>query len=109
VRNRQELFIGGMKVKFDVANNGNVSGLMSGRLGLEGPPPLDLVQDYASFAYDSNPGPGHAHFEFNRFFFGIATQVRFGGISPVAQACLLTDKSPDPIETWPVIISSCLP
>jgi photosystem II stability/assembly factor-like uncharacterized protein len=109
VRNRQELFIGGMKVKFDVANNGNVSGLMSGRLGLEGPPPLDLVQDYASFAYDSNPGPGHAHFEFNRFFFGIATRVRFGGISPVAQACLLTDKSPDPIETWPVIISSCLP
>jgi photosystem II stability/assembly factor-like uncharacterized protein len=106
LRNRQELFIGGMKVKFDVANNGSVSGRMSGRLGLEGPPPLDLVQDYASFTYDSNPGTENAHFEFNRYFFGIATRVRFGGISPLAQGCLLTDKSPEPIEEWPVSVSA---
>ena len=107
LRNRQELFIGGMNLKFDISSSNGVSGLLAGRLGLEGPPPLNLVQDYTSLVYDSSPSSGHANFESNRFYFGIATRIRFGGINPIAQGCLLIDQAPDPIEKWPAGL--CMP
>jgi hypothetical protein len=107
LRNRQELFIGGMKVKFDVSTNNVVSGTVAGRLGLEGPFPLDRVQDYISMVYDSNPSGNHARFEVNRYFLGAATRLRFGGISPPAQGCILRDESPAPIENWSLFL--CAP
>ncbi|MEM9480235.1 MAG: choice-of-anchor D domain-containing protein [Verrucomicrobiota bacterium] len=103
LRNRQDIFIGGFKFKLDIDSTNGVEGLLAGRIGLEGPTPLDLVQDYTSMAYRSNPPTDRANFELNRFFFGIACRLQVGSISPVVQACLLLDRSPDPIEDWPCL------
>ncbi len=104
LRNRQDLALGALKVKLDVSNSGALSGSLAGRLGLEGPPPLDALTDRVSIALD--PG-GAPQFVLNRFVFGVGCRLQFGrGVPSLGQGCVLTP-SDKPIEEW--VPSLCLP
>lgn len=104
LRSEQDLVLGELKLGFEVSNAGVLSGQLSGRLGPEGPPPLDLVSDRVSILYDNSASP---EFVLNRFFFGVGCRLSFGSGLPVGQACVLTPNPDKPIEAWDKAV--CVP
>jgi hypothetical protein len=105
LRNRQDLFLGALKLGFSVSSNGDLSGQLSGRLGLEGPPPLDVVSDRVSIDFRSSPAP---EFILNRYFLGVPTRLEVGSNLPfLGKACLLDVFSGAPLEDRSE--SLCLP
>ncbi|MFP4542512.1 MAG: hypothetical protein ACLFR7_12875, partial [Opitutales bacterium] len=76
LRSRQELILGRMQFRFDVDEK-TLLGFLSGELGLEGPPPLNLVSDRVSMEYDGS------EFELIRTFFGVETRITVEPGDPV--------------------------
>lgn len=105
LRNRQDLFLGALKLGWSVSSNGELSGHLSGRLGLEGPSPLDAVSDRVSIGFRSSPAP---EFILNRYFLGVPTRLKVGSNLPfVGKACLLDVFTDDPLANRSE--SLCLP
>jgi photosystem II stability/assembly factor-like uncharacterized protein len=104
LRNQQDLVLGALKVKLDVSNSGGLSGALAGRLGLEGPPPLDGLTDRVSVELKPKGAP---QFVLNRFVFGTGCRLQFGdGVPALGQGCVLTP-SDKPLEDWSPAV--CLP
>ncbi|RME91730.1 MAG: choice-of-anchor D domain-containing protein, partial [Verrucomicrobia bacterium] len=103
-RNEQDLYLGAMKVKFKLSNNGSLSGQLTGRIGVDEPAPLDQVSDRVSLRYDNSATP---EFVLNRFFFGAGCRLSFGSGLPSGQACVLTPNPDKPIGQWEKAV--CLP
>lgn len=104
LRNRQDLALGALKIKLDVSNSGGLAGSLAGRLGLEGPPPLDALTDRVSIVLNPRGTP---QFLLNRFVFGIGCRLQFGrGVPLLGQGCVLVP-SDKPIEEWAPAV--CVP
>ena len=87
LRNRQELFLGRLKMALDMSSGGSLSGSLSGTLGVEGPEPLNHVSDRVSMTYQSSSSP---EFILNRVFLGVPCRVKLGsGLAVGGEACLL--------------------
>jgi photosystem II stability/assembly factor-like uncharacterized protein len=95
LRNRHELLLGAMQLGLTASTSSGLSGHLAGRLGLEGPPPLDVVNDRISMTYRSSPAP---QFVYHRFFLGVATRLKWGSSHPLGQACLLKDEPNVPLS-----------
>lgn len=94
-RNEQDLHLGAMKASFTLSHDGSLSGQLSGRIGLEEPPPLHAVSDYISMSYNPAASP---EFVFNRYFFGVGTRLQWGSGLPLGRACLLKFELDVPLE-----------
>lgn len=105
-RNEVDLYIGAMSAFLDATPSG-LAGQLSGRVGVESPSPLDLLQQSVTLQYNPNPATGRANFELSQRFFGIGVRLQVGGISPPARLCTLTTVSNTAIENWPT--DSCFP
>lgn len=69
-----------------------MSGELFGRLGLDGPAPLDALSDRISMDFNSGRDP---EFIMNRHFLGVPYRLQLGIKQPSGGACLLeilTDK-----------------
>lgn len=92
LRNEHDLVLGALKFSFSLSTGGSVSGELFGRLGLEGPSPLDALTDRVSMDFDRNRKP---EFILNRHFLGVPYRLQLGLETPSGGACLLdifTDK-----------------
>lgn len=105
-RNEVDLYIGAMSAFLDATPSG-LAGQLSGRVGVESPSPLDLLQQSVTLQYNPNPATGRANFELSQRFFGIGVRLQVGGISPPARLCTLTTVSNTAIEDWPTDL--CFP
>jgi photosystem II stability/assembly factor-like uncharacterized protein len=105
LRNRQDLFLGALKLGFTASSSGSLTGSLSGRLGLEGPSPLDAVSDRVSIDFRSSPAP---EFVLNRHFFGIGARLQLGtNLKAGGRACLLEFGSSKPLREQAETL--CLP
>lgn len=105
-RNQMDLFIGAMRASLSASENG-ISGHLSGRVGLEEPAALSMLQASISMQYTSTPSQGRANFELNQFLLGLPIRLQVGSINPPAQACTLTYTPNTPIELW--LTNLCFP
>ena len=96
LRNKQDLFLGALQLGLSVSSSGSVSGHLSGRLGLEEPPPLDVVSDRISMDFRDAPAP---EFILNRYFLGVPVRLKVGSNLPFGgKACLLDVFSDKPLS-----------
>jgi hypothetical protein len=86
-----------MQLGFTVSNNGALSGNLAGRIGVEGPPPLNLVSDRISMSYQSSASP---EFVLNCFFFGAGCRLKVGTQLPLREACVLFPSAGKPLANW---------
>jgi photosystem II stability/assembly factor-like uncharacterized protein len=103
---QQDLFIGAMSVSLEALPD-TLTGTLYGRVGLEGPSPLNLLQASISMQYNSNPSPTQANFELSQRFLGVGVRFQVGNVSPPARACTLQYSSSLPIDQWPT--DECFP
>ncbi|MBE7503425.1 MAG: choice-of-anchor D domain-containing protein [Verrucomicrobiales bacterium] len=95
LRHRQDLVLGSLQLGLTASTASGLSGHLAGRLGLEEPPPLNLVSDRVSMTYRASPAP---QFVYHRFFLGAATRLQWGSDHPLGQACLLKDEPNVPLS-----------